>query len=234
VDRTVVGFMGCYGAFAGLRVARRAVLADRTAVALVACVELCSLHVRADASPDALVASSLFGDGAAAAVVAAARPVEEVLLALGPAATSVQPGTGAMMGWSIGDDGFEMTLAPEVPSRIGGAVAEFVDRLAPRDRIDAWCVHPGGPAVLAAAEEALGLPAARLDASREVLRDIGNVSSATILFVLERTAARTPEGSRGVALGFGPGLTLEGFAFRRGGARCPSTEVTLVGAGESV
>ncbi len=220
VDRTVVGFMGCYGAFAGLRVARRAVLADRGAVALVACVELCSLHVRADASPDSLVAFSLFGDGAASAVVCAARPRRDAVLGLGPAATRVEPGTGSMMGWAIGDDGFEMALAPELPRRIGTAVAGFVDGFARRDAVDSWCVHPGGPAVLAAAERALDLGPAALEGSRAVLREIGNVSSATILFVLERAAPRMAEGARGVALGFGPGLTLEGFAFERGGARC--------------
>ena len=217
VERTVVGFMGCYGAFAGLRVARMAVLADPGAVALVVCVELCSIHLRCDPSPASLVSFSLFGDGAAAAVIAGPRPRRGVLLALGPAATRVEPGTGPMMGWDVGDDGFEMTLAPEIPARVGGAVADFVGGLDPGEGVEAWCVHPGGPAVLAAAERALGLPAAALDDSRAVLRTIGNVSSGTILFVLERAAARAAEGARLVALGFGPGLTLEGLLLRGGG-----------------
>jgi predicted naringenin-chalcone synthase len=212
--------MGCYGAFAGLRVARRAVRDRPGAVALVVCVELCSLHLRADPSPDSLVAFSLFGDGAAAAVVGAGRPPGGVLLALGPAATRVEPGTDPMMGWAIGDDGFEMTLSAGVPARIGDAIADFAGGIARPAAVDAWCVHPGGPAILAAAEEALGLGPAALDDARAVLRDQGNVSSATILFVLERAAARLPEGARGVALGFGPGLTLEGFGFARGGTPC--------------
>jgi predicted naringenin-chalcone synthase len=233
VDRTVVGFMGCHGAFAGLRSARRAVHADPSAVALVVCVELCSLHVRADATPDALVASSLFGDGAAAAVVGADRPRREVLLALGPAESRVEPGTGPMMGWAVGDDGFEMTLGADIPVRIGGAIAGFAGRLAPRGEVDAWCVHPGGPAVLSAAETALGLAPDALDHSRSVLRDYGNVSSATILFVLERAAAGMAAGTRGVALGFGPGLTFEGFGFRRGGAPCRPASVAAAAAGAS-
>jgi len=220
VDRTVVGFMGCYGAFAGLRVARRAALDGPGAVALVVCVELCSLHLRADASPGSLVAFSLFGDGSAAAVVGAARERGDALLDLGPAATRVEPGTDPMMGWAIGDDGFEMSLSSGVPARIGGAIAGFAGGLARPGAVDAWCVHPGGPAILAAAEEALGLGPAALDDARAVLAAAGNVSSATILFVLERAAARLREGARGVALGFGPGLTLEGFAFERGGVPC--------------
>jgi predicted naringenin-chalcone synthase len=226
VDRTVVGFMGCYGAFAGLRVARRAVRARPAAVALVVCVELCTIHLRADDAPGSLVAFSLFGDGAAAAVVGASRPPGEVLLELGPSATRVEPGTDPMMGWAIGDDGFEMTLAPGVPARIGGAIAEFAGGIARPDAIDAWCVHPGGPAILAAAEESLGLGPAALDDSRAVLREAGNVSSATILLVLERVAARAAEGARGVALGFGPGLTLEGFGFARGRAPCRAPDAT--------
>jgi predicted naringenin-chalcone synthase len=224
VDRTVIGFMGCYGAFAGLRAARRYVLADPAALVLVVCVELCTLHLRADASSDSLVAFSLFGDGAAAAVVGAERPLGDVVMALGPPAMRVEAGTGPMMGWTIGDDGFEMTLAAEVPTRIGGAVAAFADPLSGGRETDSWCIHPGGPAILAAAERALDLGPSALDVSRSVLRDIGNVSSATILFVLQRAAARIPEGARGVALGFGPGLTLEGFPFRRGGAPCRVAE----------
>jgi predicted naringenin-chalcone synthase len=214
VDRTLVGFMGCYGAFAGLRVARRAVEADPAAVALVVCVELCTLHLRAD-SESAVVAHALFGDAASACVVAAAEE-SDALLVLGPAATRVVPDTDELMGWTIGDDGFEMTLSARCPSAIAGALADFVRPLARGEEVAAWCVHPGGPSILAAAEESLGLPEDALAVSRGVLRDPGNVSSATILFVLERMLPRMRAGERGMALGFGPGLTFEGFAFTRG------------------
>ena len=180
------------------------------------------------------MACSLFGDGAAAAVVGAAGPRDEVIFALGPAATCVEPVTGPMMGWAVGDDGFEMTLAAEIPSTIGAAIAGFVDRLAPRDEVGAWCVHPGGPATLATAERALGLGPNALDVSRAVLRDIGNVSSATIPFVLERAAAGIAEGVRGVAVGFGPGLTLEGFAFQRGAVACRRIETAPDAVGAAV
>jgi predicted naringenin-chalcone synthase len=216
VDRTVVGFMGCYGAFAGLRVARRTVEADPRAVALVVAVELCSLHLRDDRSPGSLVSHALFGDGAGAAVLAA-RPAAETLLVPGVPATRVADGTRGLMSWTVGDDGFEMSLDAQVSDALGRAVAAFATEIAPPGGVDAWCVHPGGPAILAAAADALRLGEGDLADSRAVLRDVGNVSSATILFVLERAAARMAEGRRGVALGFGPGITIEGFPFTRGG-----------------
>lgn len=227
VDRLLIGFMGCHGAFAGLRAGRRAVEADARAVVLVVCVELCSIHLRGDRAPASLVAHALFGDGAAAAVLAA-RP-DDALLALGPAASHVEPGTAEMMAWAIGDDGFEMTLAAAVPERLAGSIAQFASGLLPRSATSAWCVHPGGPSILAAAERALGLAPDDLDDSRAVLREIGNVSSATILFVLARAAARLDPDERGVALGFGPGLTIEGFAFTRGARVVSRAGVAAVG-----
>lgn len=230
VDRTIVGFMGCYGAFAGLRSARRAVEADPAAVALLVCVELCSLHMRDDPSPGSLIAHGIFADGAAACVLGAARGDDHVAV-LGPAAVRIAPGTEDLMRWTIGGDGFEMTLAPQCPARIGEALAEFVRPLAAgspagreratggeraQDDVVSWCVHPGGPSILAAAEQALGLGPDALASSRAVLRDHGNMSSATILFVLEHEMPALAAGARGVALGFGPGLTLEGFLFVRG------------------
>lgn len=238
VDRTVVGFMGCYGAFAGLRCARRAVEADSAAVALLVCVELCSLHMRDDPSPGSLVAHGLFADGAAACVLGAARG-DDHLAVLGPAAVRIAPGTADLMRWTIGGDGFEMFLAPQCPARIGEALARFVRPLAAGspagcepaaggevagNDVVSWCVHPGGPSILAAAEEALGLGPDALASSRAVLRDHGNMSSATILFVLEHEMPALATGARGVAVGFGPGLTLEGFLFVRG-ARTASRRI---------
>lgn len=227
VDRTLVGFMGCHGAFAGLRVARRAVEADPRAVALVACVELCSLHLRDDPAPGSVVAHALFGDGAAAAVVAAPRRGES-LFDLGPAAVSLSRESGSMMGWEIGDDGFEMTLSSDVPTRLAAEISAFAAPLLPSGasgaRASAWCLHPGGPAILAAAGRALGMCEDDLALSRSVLRDPGNVSSASILFVMERALAAMAPGARGLALGFGPGLTIEGFAFARGSRAAAATE----------
>ena len=214
VERTLVGFMGCCAAFNGLRVGRDAVLARPGSVALVVCVELCSLHFRPDPAPDNVVAHALFGDGASAVVVGADDA--RALVRLGRAATRVEPGTRGDMGWEIGDDGFRMTLSSYVPALVATEIAAFVEPLRAGGDVASWCVHPGGVAVLDHVADALSLPDGALASSRAVLRDVGNVSSATVLFVLEREIARLAEGDRGVMLGFGPGLTLEGLAFTRG------------------
>lgn len=212
VERTVVGFMGCHAAFNGLRVARQHVESRAGGKALLVCVELCSLHFRPDPSPDNVVACALFADGAAAVVVAAD---DDALAQLGASAALIEEGTRRDMGWEIGDDGFRMTLSSYVPRLVSAPLADFVAPLAARGT-SSWCVHPGGRAILDHVEDALSLPPDALASSRAVLRDVGNVSSGTVLFVLERELLRTREGDRGVMLGFGPGLTLEGSAFVRG------------------
>lgn len=211
VERTQVGFMGCCAAFNGLRVGRQSVTAQPGTKALVVCVELCSLHFRPDPSPDSVVAHALFGDGAAAVVLGEGEGIAH----LARSATRVEPGTRADMGWTIGDDGFRMALSSYVPQLVGAELSGFVAPLAGH-ATESWCVHPGGRAILDHVQDALALPPAALASSREVLRDPGNLSSATVLFVLERELARLAGGARGVMLGFGPGLTLEGLAFERG------------------
>ena len=212
VERTVVGFMGCHAAFNGLRVARQHVEARPGGRALLVCVELCSLHFRPDPAPDNVVACALFADGAAAVVVA---DEEDALARLGATSSLIEDGTRRDMGWEIGDDGFRMTLSSYVPRLVAAPIAEFAAPLA-GPGTSSWCVHPGGRAILDHVEDALSLSGDALASSRAVLHDVGNVSSGTVLFVLERELARTREGDRGVMLGFGPGLTLEGAAFVRG------------------
>jgi predicted naringenin-chalcone synthase len=221
VARTHVGFMGCHGGFNALRVAD-AFASDPTAVVLVVAVELCSLHLQYGSRSDLVVANSLFADGAGAVVGAgpghprAGRGGGWRLLGQ---SSRILPDSGGQMSWSIGDHGFEMTLSPQVPQVIGrdihGLVAEAVARhgLAVPD-IRSWGVHPGGPRVVSSVREALGLEAGAVEVSEGVLRDHGNMSSATILFILERlfeSAAEPPL----VALAFGPGLTAEVAVFDR-------------------
>jgi predicted naringenin-chalcone synthase len=217
VERTIVGFMGCHAAFNGLRVARAAARDGRTV--LMVCVELCSLHAQPEDSRDALVSSSLFGDGAAAVVVGRESEARPALIRPGRAESRLEPDGGEHMAWQIGDTGFRMRLSAYVPQLLGADVASFVTRIAGGADVNSWCVHPGGPAILARIESALGLPDRGLITARAALRDHGNLSSATVLFVLERELARLTEGQRGVMLGFGPGLTLEGMAFERGPAQ---------------
>ncbi len=220
VERTLVGFMGCHGAFNALRVARAAAAEGRTV--LVVCVELCSLHACTEPTRDALVASALFGDAAAAAVVTRAVSGAPALVRLGRGVSRVVHDDGACMAWEIGDHGFRMRLADVLPERIAAEVHDVVAPLRSPDGGDAWCVHPGGPAILDGVARALGLAPDALAASRAVLRAHGNVSSATILFVLQRAARTLAPGAPGILLGFGPGLTLEALRFVRGARAAPA------------
>ncbi|MGL3199303.1 MULTISPECIES: 3-oxoacyl-[acyl-carrier-protein] synthase III C-terminal domain-containing protein [Curtobacterium] len=209
VFRQHIGFMGCCAAFPALRIAAAFVDADPEAVVLVVCAELCTLHVRTSDDPDQIVSNSVFGDGAAAAVVAAGGPG----LRIDDFATSVVSEGADDMAWNIGDEGFEMVLSTAVPKLIGEHVAAAVAPLlggAPAAAVPTWAVHPGGRAILDRTEEALGLPADALTASRTVLREHGNMSSATVLFVLaEALGSGLEDGAPIVALAFGPGLTVE-------------------------
>jgi predicted naringenin-chalcone synthase len=221
VQRQVIGFMGCYGAFNGLRAARAACLADPEACALVVCVELCSIHFQQEMTMNNLVANCLFADGAAAALVTN-EPAGSGrgLLALEDSYTVVEEDSLDQMTWAITDTGFQMTLGPDVPNTLRDGVGPFVDALLgrnglARDRVGFWAVHPGGRRIVEAVQERLRLEDADLEPSYGVLADHGNMSSPTVLFVVERCLERRPKaGTRGVALAFGPGLTLESFLLR--------------------
>ena len=223
VARTNVGFMGCHGAFNALRVAAALGAQDAAGVVLVACVELCSLHFQYGARSDLVVANSIFADGAAAVVGRAAGGAGRGRgWRLERQWSQILADSGDDMGWTIGDHGFEMNLSARVPTVIGrqlpGILAEALADvgLAVAD-VGSWAVHPGGPRVLAAAAEALGLDRAALDASWDVLGGHGNMSSATILFVLDRLLVPGSGAAEGpcVALAFGPGLSVEVALFGR-------------------
>lgn len=213
--RLQVGFMGCFGAICGLRAAAGACAADPAATALLVCVELCSLHVRRDPDPQNLVASALFADGAAAAVVAGERsPVlqEQGRRAAGgvapitPGSSMLLAGRG-LMTWRVTDTGFAMTLGREVPERLRASIGRVVSPIDPARR--ALAVHPGGAAILDAVDDALGLGGGGgIREARDVLRDHGNMSSPSVLFVLDRL--RRDRLDRPVQLvAFGPGLSVE-------------------------
>lgn len=228
-ERTTVGFMGCYAALPALRLARQACLADPTAVALVVCLELCTLHMQPEATPESIVANALFADGAAAAVVSARPPSPgRAHYILGDFRSALLPSGEAHMAWEIGDHGFRMMLSAYVPELIGANIRAIVDGLlAPRGigipAIDEWAVHPGGRAILDEVGRQLDLPAGALDAARGVLRDHGNMSSPTVLYVLRRLLGQGGPGRAATcALAFGPGLTVESAFLERVGAAVPA------------
>ena len=215
-QRTHVGFMGCHGAFNALRVADAFATADPQAIVLMVCVELCSLHFQYGCRTDSVVANSIFADGAGAVVgVGPGHPraaAAERWRIIGQT-SRILPESADQMSWIIGDNGFEMSLSAQVPDtirrHIGPVVADGLARVGlERADVRSWAVHPGGPRVLTSVAEALALGPGALEASSQVLAAHGNMSSATILFIVERMiAASAPTPC--VALAFGPGLTAE-------------------------
>jgi predicted naringenin-chalcone synthase len=215
VERTLIGFMGCYAAVAALRVARHIVLGEPGAKVLVVTVELSTLHLRDAVEIEPLLAMLLFGDGAAAALVSG----EAEGFAIERPFSATLPDSADLIRWTIGDEGFAMTLSGEVPGRIAAGLADPVLRQQVTGGrnpagIAAWAVHAGGRSVLDAVEHGLGLPSEALDPSRRVLARYGNMSSSTLMFVLAELAADDITGD-GIAIAFGPGLAAEGFGFSR-------------------
>lgn len=215
VERTLVGFMGCYAAVSALRVANHIVRAEPGARVLALTVELSSLHLQHETEVEPLLAMLQFSDGAAAALVSA----EPEGFAVGGSFALSLEESAELISWTIGDTGFAMHLSGEVPARIGAALHDEKARakiLGGRkvDAVDAWAVHAGGRSILDAVEKGLALDPAALAASRNVLARYGNMSSSTLMFVLAELLRRD-DVRRGVALAFGPGLAAEGFRFEQ-------------------
>jgi alkylresorcinol/alkylpyrone synthase len=224
LQRLFIGHMGCYGAVPGLGAVADYVTA-RGRPAVLACVELSSLHLQPPTTDlEQVVAHALFSDAAAAVVLEPAAPSRGGLtgpgvgLAGGLAVIDIAAHTVAdaasLMTWSITDNGFRMTLDRQVPDVLARHVGPAIDDLLTRNGlrrgdVQAWAVHPGGPRILDVVADRLGLAEGDLDASRRVLAEHGNCSSATLLLVLEELRGRAlPPGAPVVAMAFGPGLTL--------------------------
>jgi predicted naringenin-chalcone synthase len=218
--RLALGHMGCYAALPALRTAS-ALVAASAQRALIVSVELCSLHLQPATSRQDAVSQALFGDGAAAALIAPGEPRGPGGLEIMAARTATLPGSQDRMGWLIGDDGFHMSLSPRVPALVDRGLGALVEQLLePRGLVPAdvahWAVHPGGPEILERVQRRLRLSDAQLAPSREVLADGGNRSSATVLFILESMlgSGEVRRGQWLVTLGFGTGLTLEALLMR--------------------
>jgi predicted naringenin-chalcone synthase len=221
VQRYNLGFMGCYAALPALRMAQQFCLARPNAVVLIICLELCSLHMQMKSTPDSILANALFSDGAAAVLVSARQPAQDrPALALNHFGSAIAAEGVADMAWEIGNRGFNLVLSSYVPDVIASNVRQTVGDLLSEQGMTAtsvpiWAIHPGGRAILDKVEHSLALETWQLEASREVLRDCGNMSSATILFVLQRILAkRCSEPADLVAMAFGPGLTIESGLFQ--------------------
>ena len=215
VERAHIGFMGCQGALNGLRVAQGFAAHRPDARVMLCAVELCSLHYHYGWDPDRVVANALFADGSAAVIGAPRR--EGTPWQIRDTGACLIPDSEDAMTWRIGDNGFEMSLAATVPSLIQSHLRPWLEAwLSQNDLtladIRTWAVHPGGPRILSSVANALELPDGALEVSKSVLQEYGNMSSPTILFILDRLrGADAPRPC--VALAFGPGLMAEATLF---------------------
>ncbi len=220
-ERTFIGFMGCYAAINALKLARHIVRSQPGSAALMVNLELCTLHFHQTQELSDVLAFLLFGDGCSAALIDSepsglARAGLEIDSFHALRIESARD----LITWRIGDLGFDMYLSTQVPNQIARAMREHAAAITREnghdravDEIDLWAVHPGGRAILDAVEDGLDLAPDALDASRCILSRFGNMSSATVMFVLEQLMKEARAGQRGCAISFGPGLTAEIMRF---------------------
>jgi predicted naringenin-chalcone synthase len=217
VQRTHIGYMGCHGAINGLRLAGAFAAEQPGAMVLVCAVEVCSVHYQYGADPEQIVANALFADGAGAVLIGGAECAwqdrAEDICRLGGCGSYVVPDSGDAMRWRIGDHGFRMMLSPRVPALLSSCIRPWLTRWLARsgltlNDVRSWCVHPGGPRILSAVGEGLDLDRSGLGPSRQVLAEHGNMSSPSVLFILDRIRRREDPWPC-VMLAFGPGLVIE-------------------------
>ncbi len=221
IERTLVGFMGCAAAVNALKVAHHIVRSEPDAKVLVVNLELCTLHLQETTDLEVVLGALLFGDGCAASLVSS----EPRGIALKDFRVATIPDTRDLITWRIGDAGFQMSLSGEVPQQIAKALRheatrnddDGILRGQHKDEFDLWAVHAGGRTILDAVEQGLELEPDALRWSRGVLRDFGNMSSATLMFVLDRMMQHAAPASKGFGMAFGPGLVAETFRFNIAG-----------------
>jgi predicted naringenin-chalcone synthase len=212
VERTSINFMGCYAAFSALKLANHICNGTKANV-LIVCTELCSLHFQKGKSEDNFLANALFGDGSAAVLVQS-EPAA-IALQLDSFISNLLPNAQNEMAWAIGDFGFEMKLSAYVPEAIKTGIKPLIESIRKRtdnQQIDFYAIHPGGKKILSVVENALDISKDENLHSHSVLRDFGNMSSPTILFVMKQIMDELSQEDKNKSLlsfGFGPGLTLE-------------------------
>ncbi len=212
VERTMIGFMGCYAAINALKSAHHIVRSEPDAKVLVLNLELCSLHMQETQNLEQMLSFLLFADGCAACLVSA----EPTGLAIDSFLAVRIPDTADLITWRIRELGFDMHLSGRVPAEIARAMKEIGNKITRGEdplSINLWAVHPGGKSILDSVEKGLGLPADALLHSRDILARFGNMSSATVMFVLEQVSSHAEAGQSGCAMSFGPGVTAETMLF---------------------
>jgi prepilin-type processing-associated H-X9-DG protein len=221
VHRTAINFMGCYAAFNALKIADAFCRADENAKVLVVCTELCSLHFQREASEDNLLANALFADGSAAVLVEA-NSQSTLKLEITGFHNDLSVDGNNDMAWSIGDVGFEMKLSSYVPDIIRSGILKLTDTLLDRfgklkSEVQHYAIHPGGKRILEVIEEELTIPHDKNLSAYNVLKNYGNMSSATVLFVLKELVAGFSGSNVNeniLSFAFGPGLTMESMLLK--------------------
>jgi len=208
-ERTMIGFMGCYAAINGLKQARHIVRSEPGESVLLVDLELCTLHLHETQDLSEVLSFLIFGDGCAASLISS----DPVGLEMDDFRAIQIAGTRGLITWRIGDLGFDMMLSGRVPRAIAGALRAEARSFSNGSSVDLWAVHPGGRTVLDAVEEGLELCPEMLCASRGVLARYGNMSSATVMFVMRELMKTARSGQAGCAMSFGPGLTAETMRF---------------------
>lgn len=219
VSRCSINFMGCYAAITALKQATAICKSDSAANVLVLCVELCTLHFQNNKTDENLLANALFSDGAAALILSNDKKATGISLEPVEFHCDLLPEGDKEMAWGIGNHGFEMKLSSYVPDLIGKGIGDLIGKLTANLTASPthYAFHPGGKRILEVIEKELGLTRDQNFAAYDVLKNYGNMSSPTVLFVLKQLMSTLREENKGetiMSLAFGPGLTLESMILK--------------------
>lgn len=218
VNRLPLIFQGCAAGLKAIQMARDVVQGDPGANVLIVCVELCTLHFQPVKEREALFAASFFGDGASACVIGCPESCHQHVLELGYGYSVLLPDSTEDMTWEVGDIGFDLYLSPRIPKLLASHLEEELRLLLHEDQLpELWAIHPGGRGIVDAVQDVMRLSDEQTRYSREILRTAGNLSSVTIMFVLNAMRmdmkSRHEASTEGIAMAFGPGLTAELMRF---------------------
>lgn len=207
IERTIIGFMGCYAAMNALKLARHIVNSERSAKVLIVNIELCSLHLQSTYNVKDLLPFLIFSDGCAASIVSAKKTGVE----LQSFYSTILPNSSKQIAWHIGSSGFDMVLSSQISKLIISELPKVINEILREKSCTHFAIHPGGKSIIDAVEKAMNLRPEFLIPSREILRKFGNMSSATIMFVLKEMMQQEGEGC---AIAFGPGVAVESMLFK--------------------